>query len=124
MRSDQTAEFVAMRLYRSKRELERAFYEHNRRVARARYDRTDAAMAAEPALSLSGTTVFRRSEYECQACCRDVGMAFAADSETHRIVNRSGEPTRRTVGLCAPCWSRTVRYEGDDKRPVVEVRYA
>ncbi|HLL34164.1 MAG TPA: hypothetical protein VK545_09790 [Streptomyces sp.] len=125
MRSDQTAEFVATRPYRDRDALKRAVDDHNSRVLRAQRSGADDAIAAEPMLTLSGTTVMRRSDYECQACCRDVGMAFAADSTTHRIVNRSGEPTRRTVGLCVPCWSRTVRYEGDrEDLPVVEVRFA
>lgn len=124
MRSDQTAEFVATRPYRNRRELARALYAHNTRVVRARRDRSDDALAAEPQLSVSGETVMMRSDFECQACCRDVGMAFTADSSTHRIVNRSGEPTRRPVGLCVPCWSKHVRHEGDDNKPVVEVRFA
>jgi hypothetical protein len=125
MRSDQTAAFVAARPYVDKYALRRAVYDHNSRVLRAQRTGTDVILAAEPMLSLSGETVMGRSDYECHACCRDVGMAFAADSTTHRIVNRSGEPTRRTVGLCVPCWSRTVRYEGDrDDLPVVEVRFA
>ncbi|WP_326812145.1 hypothetical protein [Streptomyces scopuliridis] len=124
MRSDQTAEFVATRPYRDRRELNRAVYEHNVRVVRAKREQTDESLGAEPQLSVSGETVMVRSDFECQACYRDVGMAFAADSSTHRIVNRSGEPTRRTVGLCVPCWSKHVRYEGDDNMPVVEVQYS
>ncbi|MFB7191425.1 hypothetical protein ACFCZT_40420 [Streptomyces sp. NPDC056230] len=124
MRSDQTAEFIATRPYGDRRELRRAVYAHNVRVIRAGRDQTDEALGAEPQLAVSGETVMVRSDFECQACCRDVGMAFAADSSTHRIVNRSGDPTRRTVGLCVPCWSRTVRYEGDPDLPDVEVRFA
>ncbi|MEU1074344.1 MULTISPECIES: hypothetical protein [unclassified Streptomyces] len=123
MRSDQTAEFVASRPYATRDALKRALDDHNSRVLRARRGGTDDKLADQPALTLSGETVILRSDYECQACYRDVGMAFTADSTTHRIVNRSGEPTKRPVGLCVPCWSRTVRYEGDDKRPVIEVRF-
>ncbi|MEV7250277.1 hypothetical protein [Streptomyces cyaneofuscatus] len=121
MRSDQTAKFIASRSYTDQRATERAVYEHNRRVARA--SKGDA-LAAEPRLTLSGSTVMALSDYECQACCRGVGMAFAANSDTHHIVNRSGEPTRRTVSLCTRCWSDTVRHDGDEKKPVVEVVYA
>ncbi|MYW29688.1 hypothetical protein [Streptomyces sp. SID2119] len=121
MRTDQTAMFVASRLYIDQRAAERAVYEHNRRVARAL---KGDALAAEPRLTLSGSTVMALSDYECQACRRSVGMAFAADSSTHRIVNRSGEPTRRTVSLCTRCWSDTVRHDGDEKKPGVEVSYA
>ncbi|KUF18819.1 hypothetical protein [Streptomyces silvensis] len=123
MRSDQTAEFVATRPYSDRNELERALREHNRRVSRAKGGEDDA-MAAQPTLTLSGSTVISSSAYECHACYRDVGMAFAADSTTHRIVNRSGEPVRRTVGLCVPCWSSTVRFDGDDHLADTEVRFA
>lgn len=120
MRSDQTAEFIATRPYRNRNEIYRAVGEHNRRVVRAA---KDSPLAAEPKLTMSGNTVMVMSDYECQACYRDAGMAFTADSTTHRIINRSGEPTRRPVSLCVPCWSKTVRYAGDEKRPVIEVRF-
>lgn len=120
MRSNQTAEFIADRPYRNIREIRRAVGEHNSRVVRAP---KDSPMAAEPKLTMSGNTVMVMSEYECHACYRNVGKAFTADSTTHRIVNRSGDPTRRPVSLCVPCWSKTVRYEGDDKRPVIKVRF-
>lgn len=121
MRSDQTAAFVATRLYENEDALKRAIAAHNRRV---RHADPGSKLDAEPTLTLSGTTVMDMSNYECHKCGQSVGMAFAADSTTHRIVNRSGEPTRRTVGLCVPCWSATVRYEGDDNLPTVEVRWA
>ncbi|MFE6493361.1 hypothetical protein [Streptomyces sp. NPDC057748] len=120
MRSDQTALFISTRPYRSQRELNRAIYEHNTRVARAEKG-TD--LARQTKLIASGTTVMALSDYECQACRRSVGMAFEATTETHRILNRSGESTRRPVSLCVPCWSRHVRYEGDDNMPVAEVRF-
>ncbi|PKA37943.1 hypothetical protein [Streptomyces sp. SM8] len=121
MRSDQTAEFVATRPYRTRDDACQALYEHARRVSRAA---KDDALSKEPALSMSGSTIMRQSDYECAACCRDVGKAFAADSTTHRIITRSGEPTRRTVGLCVPCWSRHARFDGDEHLPTAAVRFA
>ncbi|MER5501320.1 hypothetical protein ABT096_29525 [Streptomyces sp. NPDC002561] len=122
MRSDHTALFVATRPYSSRRDARRAVYEHNRRVARAE---RGSELALQTPLTMSGETVMAVSDYECQACCRSVGMAFEATSETHRITGRSGGPTRRPVGLCVPCWSRYVRYEGDpDDMPTATVRFA
>ncbi|MGW6638526.1 hypothetical protein [Streptomyces cyaneofuscatus] len=121
MRSDQTAAFVATRSYASQRAMNQAIYEHNARVTRAP---KGSPLAAEPGLTASGTTVMRYSDYECQACYRSVGMAFSADSTTHRIINRSGEPTRRPVSLCVKHWSETVRCEGDRPNlPVIVVRF-
>ncbi|MFB7919348.1 hypothetical protein [Streptomyces sp. NPDC056061] len=99
MRSDQTAHFVATRPYATRRDVRRAVYEHNTRIARAP---KGSEMAAQPLLTMSGETIMAAG-YECCACRRNAGTAYYATSETHRILNRSGEPTRRPVGLCIPC---------------------
>ncbi|GAA1064733.1 hypothetical protein [Streptomyces asiaticus] len=126
MRSDHTAEFVATRPYKDSRARDRALCEHNRRVARARRDAPDSEMARQPALTVSGTTIFsaEANAWECRKCQHLVGALFLADSTTHRIVNRSGEPVKTGTALCVRCWSATVRYEGDSPNlPVEEIRW-
>ncbi|GGX26594.1 hypothetical protein [Streptomyces chryseus] len=124
MRSDQTAEFVATRPYIDDRARRRAINEHNRRVVRARRDGGEEKLAAEALLTMSGTTIFFDNAWECRKCQHLVGALFAADSDTHRIVNRSGNPVRPGTGLCVRCWSATVRYECDDPDlPIIEIRW-
>lgn len=124
MRSDHRAQFVATRPYTDRRALERALYEHNRRVVRSRREDPEGELARQPTLTVSGSTVFSAETAECGKCQHQVPLAFGATSQTHRIVNRSDEPTRRTAWLCVQCWSATVRDDDDpDGLPVVTVRW-
>jgi hypothetical protein len=122
----ETAEYVATRRYADRRAIDRALYAHTRRVMDARRGRVaDEALARQPLLTVSGTTVFSADTgYECNRCLHLTGAAYVATSETHRIVNRSGDPTRRPAGLCVQCWSELVRDEDDPADlPNVEVRW-
>lgn len=124
MRHTESAEYVATRRYASDRERTNELYFHCKRVLDAQRGRVnDPKLAAQPILFASGTTIFRDTGYECSRCRRKVGRAFAATSETHRILNRNGEPTRRAATLCVPCWSELVRYDGMPDLPDAEVRY-
>lgn len=125
MRSDHTAEFIATRPYESSRALHRALYDHTIRVLAARRNAPDSELARQPMLTNSGTTIFSAEAGRCHKCQHLVGATFLADSTTHRIVSRSGNPTRWPVDLCVRCWSDTVRHKGDSPDlPVVEVRWA
>jgi hypothetical protein len=124
MRTDQTAHFVATRPYADGRKRRQAVYEHNTRVTHARRREGDAALAAEPTLTISGETIYSDESGECCKCQHRPEKVFGADSETHRIVNRSGNPVRRVVGLCVQCWSRLVRTDEDrPDAPDEEVRW-
>lgn len=41
--------------------------------------------------------------HTCAACRHITGMTWEADGSSH-YVNRSGKPSKVTVGLCAHCW--------------------
>ena len=44
----------------------------------------------------------------CAICWHQTEATFVADSETHRILNRSLNPVH-DIGLCVRCWSDLVR---------------
>ncbi|WP_329544669.1 hypothetical protein OG548_08095 [Streptomyces sp. NBC_01356] len=44
----------------------------------------------------------------CAGCRHQMEMVWEATGETH-WVNRSGEPAKIIVGLCAHCWSELLR---------------
>ncbi|MEU5900392.1 hypothetical protein [Streptomyces venezuelae] len=124
MRSDHRAQFVATRPYTDRRALERALYEHNRRVAHARREDPEGELARQPRLTVSGSTVFSAETAACGKCQHLVPFTFGATSQTHRIVNRSGESTRRTAWLCVQCWSATVLDDDDPADlPLAAVRW-
>lgn len=123
MRSDQTAQFVATRPYLDAMERDRALYAHARRVVRARLEDPDSALARQPALTYSGTVIFSRETAECMIGAHSAAVVFAADSTTHRVLNRNGEQC--ATWLCARHWSEYSREEGDDPDlPVAEVLYS
>lgn len=43
----------------------------------------------------------------CAVCEHHTELTWWADSETHRIANRSGHSTERA--LCAHCWGRLLK---------------
>lgn len=44
----------------------------------------------------------------CAVCWHQTEATFTADSDTHRILNRSLNPVH-AIGLCVRCWSELVR---------------
>jgi hypothetical protein len=123
MRSDQTAQLVAARPYASSRERERALYEHARRVVRARREDPQGALAREPMLTHSGSVIFAQPGAECLIGTHGAAVVYAADSTTHRVLNRNGEEC--ATWLCTRHWSEYKREDGDaPDLPVAEVRYS
>ncbi len=43
----------------------------------------------------------------CAVCEHHTEATFHAESDTHRIANRSGDPI--DVGLCVRCWGRLLK---------------
>jgi ketosteroid isomerase-like protein len=123
MRSDHTAQFIATRPYANSQERGRALYDHARRVMRARRQDPTSDLAKEPVLVVSGDTVYSRESFECLIGPHSAGAVFAADSTTHRVLNRNGEEC--ATWLCVRHWSEYAREEGDaDDLPTAEVRYS
>ena len=123
MRSDQTSQFVATRPYKDDRARRNAVREHNSRVREARREAPESKTAKEPELTISGTTVFAMLSGECRIGPHDVEGLFYADSDTHRMLDRSGN--RAVAPLCVRHWSEYLRTDADtDDSPVAEVRFS
>jgi hypothetical protein len=123
MRSDHTAQFVATRPYGGGRDIGTALYQHTRRVLDARRTAPDGALAREPLLTSSGTVIYLMPPAECLIGTHGAEWVYAADSTTHRVLNRNGEEC--STWLCVRHWSEYKREAGDDPElPVAEVRYS
>jgi hypothetical protein len=120
---DQTAHFVATRPYGSDSERKRAVVEYNQRVLKARRTDADSALAREPILALSGTTILFGESSECCIGPHRTAVVYVADSTTHRVLNRNEEPC--TTWLCVRHWSEYSREDDEDfGLPVAEVRFS
>lgn len=128
-----TASYVARQCYSDGRAINRALYEHSQRVLDARRgyplpegirERHRAELALEPLLTRSGTIIFRMDD-QCVRCQQGRPELFYATSETHRVINRSGDPVKEDrCWLCVRCWSELKRDEDDSEDlPDVEVLY-
>lgn len=55
-----------------------------------------------------GLSFYSELLHVCAVCGHQTEKTFTADSDTHRILNRSLNPVH-DIGLCARCWSDLVR---------------